>query len=95
MAAMALAVVGASRFAAPFVLLKPSLAPFALFGIRRRSWWLGAGAFLVLCLPFGAMWADWVTSVVNSQGGGPLYSSLEAPMLLLPLVAWLGRTRRG
>ena len=38
MAAMALAVVGASRFAAPFVLLKPSLAPFALFGIRRRSW---------------------------------------------------------
>jgi hypothetical protein len=95
MAAMALAVVGASRFATPFVLLKPSLAPFALFGVRRRSWWLGAVVFGLLCLPFGSMWADWVTTLVNSQGGGLLYSSLEFPMLLLPLVAWLGRTRRG
>ena len=25
-----------------FVLLKPSLFPFALFGANRRSWWLGA-----------------------------------------------------
>src|SRR4029077_2957645 len=54
MAAMALAVVGASRFAPPSVLLKPSLAPFALFGIRRRSWWAGAAVFVLLCLPFGA-----------------------------------------
>ena len=69
LAAMALAVVGASRFAAPFVLLKPSLAPFALFGIRRRSWWLGAVVFAVLCLPFGAMWLDWLTTLRNSQGG--------------------------
>jgi hypothetical protein len=30
---------------------------------------------------------------VNSRGGGPLYSSLEIPMLLIPLVAWAGRTR--
>jgi hypothetical protein len=36
---------------------------------------------------------DWVASVVNSRGGGPLYSSLEIPMLLIPLVAWAGRTR--
>ncbi len=95
MAAMALAVVGASRFAAPFVLLKPSLAPFALFGIRHRSWWLGLGVLVFLCLPFGALWADWVGSVVNSRGGGLLYSALEIPLLLLPLVAWVGRTRGG
>jgi len=95
MAAMALAVVGASRFAAPFVLLKPSLAPFALFGIRRRSWWLGAAVLAVLCLPFGAMWLDWLTTLRNSQGGGLLYSSLEAFLLLLPLAAWWGRTRGG
>jgi len=95
MAAMALAVVGASRFAAPFVLLKPSLAPFALFGIRRRSWWAGAALLALLCLPFGAMWADWLTSLANSRGGGLLYSSLEFPMLLLPLVAWWARTRGG
>jgi len=95
MAAMALAVVGSSRFAAPFVLLKPSLAPFALFGIRRRSWWLGAAVLLALSVPFGSLWADWVASVVNSRGGGPLYSSLEAPMLCLPLAAWVGRRRGG
>jgi hypothetical protein len=83
MAAMAVAVVGASRFAAPFVLLKPSLAPFALFGI------------VVLCLPFGAMWLDWLSTLRNSQGGGLLYSSLEVFLLLLPLAAWWGRTRGG
>jgi hypothetical protein len=95
MAAMALAVIASNRVAAPFVLLKPSLAPFALFGIRRRSWWLGAAAFVLLSLPFGAMWADWLTAVRNSEGGGLLYSSLEFPMLLLPLMAWWGRTHGG
>jgi hypothetical protein len=95
MAAMALAVVGRSRVAAPFVLLKPSLAPFALFGIRRRSWWVGLAIFVLLCVPFGGMWGDWVASVLNSRGGGPLYSALEIPMLLLPVVAWAGRTRGG
>jgi hypothetical protein len=75
------------------VLLKPSLAPFALFGANRRSWWLALGGFVLLSLPFGSMWVDWVTSVVNSRGGGPLYSTLEIPMLLLPLVVWLGRRR--
>ncbi len=95
MAAMALAVVDSSRVAAPFVLLKPSLAPFALFGIARRSWWLGVAGLLALCVPFGSLWADWVASVVNSRGGGLLYSALEIPMLLLPLIAWLGRSRGG
>ncbi|HEY7131683.1 MAG TPA: hypothetical protein VH440_05495 [Candidatus Limnocylindrales bacterium] len=95
MAALALAVAGSSRAAAPFVLLKPSLAPFAVFGIRRRSWWLGAAVFVLLSIPFGAMWADWAATVANSRGGGLLYSSLEIPMLLLPLVAWWGRTRGG
>jgi len=95
MAAMALAVIGTSRATAPFVLVKPSLAPFALFGVRRRSWWLGFLVLVGLSLPFGALWANWVASVVNSRGGGFLYSSLEAPMLALPLVAWLGRRRGG
>jgi len=95
MAAIAIAAVSPSRFTAPFVLLKPSLAPFALFGVRRRSWWLGAVALALLSLPFLAtgLWADWLTAVANSRGGGLLYSSLEAPMLLLPLVAWVGRRR--
>ena len=92
MAAMSVAIV--YRWAAPFALLKPSLFPFGLFGIRERAWWIGLGVFLALCLPFGGLWVDWVASVVNSRGSGPLYSVLEAPMLLLPLVVWAGRTRQ-
>ena len=95
MAALAVAVIGRWRFAAPFVLLKPSLAPFALFGVRHRSWWAGLAAFVLLGVPFGGLWGDWVASVLNSRGGGLLYSALEIPMLALPLVAWLGRTRGG
>ena len=76
-----------------FVLLKPSLAPFALFGANRRSWWIALAAVALVSLPFGSLWMDWVASVVNSRGGGPLYSALEIPMLLIPLVAWWGRTR--
>jgi len=37
------------------------------------------------------MWTDWVRTVVDSRGGGLLYSILEAPMLAIPLVAWAGR----
>jgi hypothetical protein len=78
-----------------FVVLKASLAPFALFGAWRRSWWVAAVALVVASLPFGGLWGDWVASVVNSRGGGVLYSSLEVPMLLLPIVAWAFRTRGG
>jgi len=92
MAAMALGVIYA--WPSVLVLIKPSLAPFALFGVWRRSWWVTAVAFALLCIPFGSMWADWVESVINSRGGGLLYSSLEIPMLLLPLVAWAGSRER-
>jgi hypothetical protein len=43
------------------VTMKPTLLPFALIGIRKRSWWLCAGlglVFVVLTLP---MWLDYVT----------------------------------
>ena len=91
MGAMALATIYA--WPAVFALLKPSLAPFALFGVNRRSWWIALAVLVVLGLPFGDLWGDWLASLMNSRGGGLLYSTLEVPMLLLPLVAWLGRTR--
>jgi hypothetical protein len=89
----AMAVATAWRGGAPFALLKPSLFPFAFFGIRQRSWWVGLAIFVAMCIPFGALWADWLTTVINARGAGPLYSALEAPMLALPLVAWVGRRR--
>jgi hypothetical protein len=78
---------------AVLVLLKPSVFPLALVGVRRRWWWVTAVAFLVLCLPFPlAFWRDWVTAVMNS-GGGFYYSILDISILGIPMAAWLGRTR--
>jgi ABC-type transport system involved in cytochrome c biogenesis permease component len=90
-AALALATLW--RWPAVFVLLKPSLAPFALFGANRRSWWVALAVLVAVSVPFGSLWTDWVASVLNSRGGGVLYSALEVPMLLIPLVAWAARTR--
>ena len=58
------------------VLIKPSLFPFALFRARSRKWWLCLGVFILLSVPFGALWLDWVHSVLNSEGGGVTYSAL-------------------
>ena len=74
------------------VLLKPSLLPFALFGMWRRRWWLWAGGFAVACLPFSAMWLDWATTLMRS-GGSLAYSYREVGPFLVPLVAWAGRRR--
>lgn len=77
------------------VLIKPSLFPFALFGSRSRRWWLALAVFAAISLPFGSLWIDWVHSLLNSQGAGLAYSSLEIPMLAFPVVAWLGRADGG
>jgi len=75
-----------------FAFLKPSLGIFALFGSWHRRWWYGLIVFTLMSLPFGLqMWVDWSTAVLNSRGGGLLYSWQEAPMMLLPLLAWLAR----
>lgn len=90
-AAMALGVLYA--WPSVFVLIKPSLFPFALFGVRQPRWWVGLAVFVAISLPFGSLWIDWIHSVLNSEGGGIAYSMLEVPMLALPLLAWAGRTR--
>jgi hypothetical protein len=77
------------------VLIKPSLFPFALFGANRRAWWLALGALLVVCIPFGSLWIDWLHSILNSEGGGLAYSSLEIPLLAFPLIAWVARSDPG
>jgi hypothetical protein len=71
---------------AVLVLVKPSLAPFALVGIRHRSWWVALGMCLALCLPFGLLWADWITALRNGDGQW-WYSARQVPLLLIPLVA--------
>lgn len=75
------------RWAFVGVLLKPSLFPFALLGVRHRSWWIALGLGIAVSLPFGAMWIDWAIAVTNSTGGGLLYSLQDVPILLLPVIA--------
>jgi hypothetical protein len=73
------------------VLLKPTLAPFALFGVRDRRWRVVAA---LAALPFAWLLPDYLRVAANFLApGGLLYSALEIPMLSIPLVAWLGRRR--
>jgi hypothetical protein len=75
---------------AVFVLVKPSLFPFALIGIRRKSWWVTLAAFLAVCLPSGTLWIDWYRALDNSDQT-VWYSLWQVPMMLVPVVAYLGR----
>jgi hypothetical protein len=79
----------------PFALLKPSLFPFAVIGIRRRAWWVGLLIVGLVSLPFGGMWIDYAKVLLNAQHPlGLLYNLGQVPTMLLPVVAWLGRSRR-
>lgn len=90
-AAMSIGVI--YRWPSVLALIKPSLFPFALFGIRSRSWWITMATFAAVCIPFGTLWLDWLRTLANSQGGGLAYSVQEIPMVMLPVIAWAGRTR--
>ena len=77
------------------VLLKPSLAPFALVGFWRHSWRMPMVVGAIVSLPFVPMWGDWVAVLMNARSArsGPFYSVIDVPLLLIPLLAWLARTR--
>ena len=89
--ALAAAAVG-SVIAGPavLVLIKPTLAPFALIGANRRRWWFALGGLMAVSLPFGPMWVDWIRAVLNGDGS-LAYSIQEIPVLSLPLIALAGR----
>lgn len=90
-AALALATI--HRWPAALIVIKPSLLPFALFGVWRRSWWVALGVVVALSLPFGSLWEEWLRVVWNSRVGGVFHSIQQVPMLLFPQIVWLGRTR--
>jgi len=80
----------------PYVLalIKPTHFVFALLGARDPGWWVALAVFLGLCALFLPMWPDWLAVIQNARGGtGLFYSWQEATMPLLPVVAWLGRSR--
>jgi hypothetical protein len=75
------------------VLVKPTVAAFALIGMRHRSWWIVFAMLLVVSLPLSL---EYITALRNATGGNvsPFYSfTRDTPLLLIPLIAWLGRSR--
>ena len=80
---------------AVLVVLKPTLAPFALVGIRQRSWWVALAILAVVSLAFLPLWFDYIAVVANSRGPmvSPLYSLPQVPLMVTPLVARWASTR--
>jgi hypothetical protein len=76
------------------VLVKPSMLPFALIGIHRRSWWLAVAIGLAMTIPLAPVWFDYVAAMRNNVGSWPtpIYLVHDYAWLLLPMVAWLGRS---
>jgi hypothetical protein len=71
------------------VLLKPSMALFALIGIRSRGWWLTVAGLAVLSLPVLSETLAYPQVILNSSSeAGWLYSLATVPMTLVPLAAW-------
>jgi hypothetical protein len=82
------------RWGWPLALLaiKPSVAIVGFIGIRNRRTWCAALATVILCLPFGSLWIEWLHVVVNSPGT-LLYSAHNAPIFAIPLIARIGSRR--
>jgi hypothetical protein len=78
---------------AAVVLLKPSIVPFALIGVRRPSFWLvviaGAAVSVILFWP---LWLQYVQAMRNMVLR-PDYSLGSVTLLMLPIVAWSARRR--
>jgi hypothetical protein len=79
------------RWPAVAVLVKPTVAPFALVGARSRSWWLALAALGAVSLVFAPMWPEYLIALRNIRAADLLYSLNSVPMLLIPLVAWIGK----
>jgi hypothetical protein len=72
---------------APLVLIKPTLAPFALYRSNRRTWWYALLFLGVVSLAFGSMWLDYVTVLGNAENWqGAAYIFGNVPLLLLCLL---------
>lgn len=76
---------------AALLVLKPTLAPFCLVFVRRRAFWIGLAVLGLVSLPLLPPWLDYVTAMRGAVI--PLsYSFGVLPLLLVPMVAWAGRS---
>jgi hypothetical protein len=75
--------------ATAFVLMKPSVLPLALIGMRHPRWWRVFGAMTIVSILFLPLWLDYAQVIQNSDLGVD-YSFHEVPFLMIPVVAWIG-----
>jgi hypothetical protein len=89
---MAAGVAGGLRWGWPVALIavKPTFAPFALVGVKRLSTWIVGGVLALASLP---LLSDYITAMTNLRVDGFAYAAVSLPFALIPLAAWLGRTR--
>ena len=78
-----------------FILLKPSLLPLAVIGIRDRRWWAVVAVPAIASLTLLPVWGDYLTVLLNLRGSDILYSVGDIPMVLIPAVAWAARRPPG
>jgi hypothetical protein len=77
--------------AAALIAFKPVDALVWPLFVRKRSFWIGLAVVAVLALPFGGLWFEWWAAITNIEGGTPLRNITGWPLLMVPVVAWLGR----
>lgn len=69
-------------------LLKPTFAPLAAIGVRRRSWFLALGVLGAVSLVLLPMWPDYLTAMLNARSArGIEYLLGEWPIALALLLA--------
>lgn len=82
--AIAFAVAGTAwGWAAWGAALKLTFAPLVLVGRSRRAWLVGGAVTVMLCVPFGSLWLDYVTVLRNTESSrGLAYVLGEWPIAL-------------
>jgi hypothetical protein len=92
---VAAAIAAGVRWGWPSILtsFKPSLAFFAILGIRSRRWWVAALGLAVVSAPFVGLWLLY-PQVMRNSSAQFYYSLSNLPFFVLPIVAWLGSSRR-
>jgi hypothetical protein len=92
---VAAAIAAGVRWGWPSILttFKPSLAFFALLGIRSRRWWVAVLGLAVVSAPFVGLWLLY-PQVMRNSSAQFYYSLSNLPFFVLPIVAWLGSSRR-
>lgn len=82
---VAAAIVAGNRWGWPaaFIVIKPTLAPWALIGIRSRSWWVATAGLGLASLALLPMWFDWARVILGYRDGGYYLAALLSPGLLL------------